>query len=579
MEVASAEGTSGSVAPGAKAERGYLWTASSQRGSAALLTSSEALMESRFYGIDQGEGIHGCLDSQRQAKLPGHPTWSKGHARRLKSSLRRKGRLLPRGVLPDGRHAYVLPNKAYSDPDRLPACDPHRLAHLGWDTEAAARKLAQPHEPVAPAFLVDGFPVSRNIRTSHPEKRIRAAVAEIRRSYPDLSKIKSRDRLLWFMCRVLEDQERRQKKGAPPEQAFVAAVKAQRDTKADTKFSDDVLAGLRELLPTFGAGAKGSPVSSAPAPQAHRPEPPTPVSGNPPISGQPAPAAPRTPAASSATAAVFHTVRDALRYCAQHGWGGLVDKTRARYLQQAGILERYLGDLPLSELRRSHLHDYQAARQAEGIKPQTIKKEFIVLRQALAEAIGNRACSADVLSAFPKIRVKPPRKERVLTFEEYLKLRAELPPIRQDYLDLAVYTGARHSELERLERKHFDLAKGTLRIEGTKTDGAYRINPLPEPLRPMVKRCMGGRLLVPWTNVRRDLADACTRAGIEHATSNDLRRTFATWLAEGGVSELEIKRLLGHGRTSPMVARVYAQLGNEALARAVSVLPKAHAPP
>lgn len=274
-----------------------------------------------------------------------------------------------------------------------------------------------------------------------------------------------------------------------------------------------------------------------------------------------------------------HQQGDALRYSAAHSWGGLGDKTRRRYLQQSETLTHRLGAVSLHELRRSHLHAYSEQRQAEGIKPQTVKKEFGVLRQALGEAVGNRACSADVLSAFPKVRVKPPRKERALTFDEYLKLRAVLPAIRQDYLDLAVFTGARHSELERLERKHFDFAKGTMLIPGTKTDGAHRVNPIPEAILPIARRCPGGRLLVPWLNVRRDLAIACKQAGIPHATSNDLRRTFTTWLLEGGASELEVKRLLGHGRTSPMVAKVYAQLGQERLKAAISVLPKQQAPP
>jgi integrase len=38
----------------------------------------------------------------------------------------------------------------------------------------------------------------------------------------------------------------------------------------------------------------------------------------------------------------------------------------------------------------------------------------------------------------------------------------------------------------------------------------------------------------PWVNVRRDLAAACRRAGIERVTPNDLRRTFASGMKQGG---------------------------------------------
>jgi len=72
--------------------------------------------------------------------------------------------------------------------------------------------------------------------------------------------------------------------------------------------------------------------------------------------------------------------------------------------------------------------------------------------------------------------------------------------------------------------------------------------------------------------VRRDLAQACERAGIPKVTPNDLRRTFATWLAEAGVPELVTASLLGH-TNSAMVRRVYACIGGEAKRSAVARLP------
>lgn len=72
--------------------------------------------------------------------------------------------------------------------------------------------------------------------------------------------------------------------------------------------------------------------------------------------------------------------------------------------------------------------------------------------------------------------------------------------------------------------------------------------------------------------MRLDLADKCAKASIAPVTANDLRRTFASWLANRGVPEIVTLRLMGH-TSSTMVRRVYAQLSRDTLAAAVDGLP------
>jgi integrase len=48
-----------------------------------------------------------------------------------------------------------------------------------------------------------------------------------------------------------------------------------------------------------------------------------------------------------------------------------------------------------------------------------------------------------------------------------------------------------------------------------------------------------GFLFRRWTNVRRDLNEACERAGIAPCSPNDLRRTCATWLRRTEPNHLE----------------------------------------
>jgi hypothetical protein len=55
-------------------------------------------------------------------------------------------------------------------------------------------------------------------------------------------------------------------------------------------------------------------------------------------------------------------------------------------------------------------------------------------------------------------------------------------------------------------------------------------------------------------------------------TPNDLRRTFASWMMQAGENTLTVAKLLRHSSTK-MLERVYGQLADPALARAVESVP------
>lgn len=303
------------------------------------------------------------------------------------------------------------------------------------------------------------------------------------------------------------------------------------------------------------------------------------------------------------------TVKDALDH--------LSETTLSRsthYLYRIAPLVRLLGQVQLRDLDATRIAGYVTGRRAEAGKqipaanPQhkprtvrvsdhTISKELKALGTALRQArVRKLYAGPDVGDLIPpgfSANYQP--RERWLTEEEWLKLRRELTPGRRLWLSVAVFTGARSGEVNAMRWDHFDWALRRLTLQGTKTARSRRTSPIPEALAGILEphRWEGrGRAdtdegfgpyrterttgeIAPhwaWANDCRDLEAACKRAAIPRCTPNDLRRTFASWMAQGNVSPLAIARLLGQ-TTTQMVDRVYARLSPESLAESVKVLP------
>jgi integrase len=113
-------------------------------------------------------------------------------------------------------------------------------------------------------------------------------------------------------------------------------------------------------------------------------------------------------------------------------------------------------------------------------------------------------------------------------------------------------------------------------LRGTKRKTRFRTVPIVSPVqRSLIEYAMryaagqGPVLFQPWANVRRDLAGACERAGIERASPNDLRRTFANWYVAAGVPLFPIAQAMGHKDTR-MLERVYGRQSPDQLAVAFS---------
>jgi integrase len=292
--------------------------------------------------------------------------------------------------------------------------------------------------------------------------------------------------------------------------------------------------------------------------------------------------------------------------------------SKSRHLARVIGGSKECARLTLSETSR-HVHK----RLAEGAHKHTVHKEIRVLLQALrlAQKLRKyRGVDPSMLRPEGLEHAYVPR-ERWLTVPEYQQLLWELHPDndgrrtvdRRDYLIVFCGTGMRLGELLRLEGLHCDFASGLVHVPGTKTRKAKRIVPMTETTREVLFRLASerpqGPLFPRWHTVQRDLDSACLRlerklnpawpgwkamdegpkignrvpakkgrarppVRFDTVSPNDLRRTFASWLAQAGVPLHHAAELMGHEDTK-MLQRVYARLAPENLRNAVAKLPAA----
>ena len=191
---------------------------------------------------------------------------------------------------------------------------------------------------------------------------------------------------------------------------------------------------------------------------------------------------------------------------------------------------------------------------------------------------------------FRKIRFyREPHRDRFLSCEEYDRLGGVLGEIEADGrhsraavagIQLLVLTGARRSEIESLTWSQVDIDNGEIRLADSKTgprsieiSSAVReiLESIPVVSEFVITGTDGVRigLRYVWDEARR-------RAGIEDVRMHDLRHSYATHAARGGIGMAVIAQLLGHSTVWTTarylhVSRGYASQAAEQVSRSLTI--------
>jgi integrase len=290
--------------------------------------------------------------------------------------------------------------------------------------------------------------------------------------------------------------------------------------------------------------------------------------------------------------------------------------TVSMYEKKNGQLVRLLGaDTSLATFCNSTpLDAYVSARRREGVRDHTIYKEIVVMRSALKLAKRRGLWFGDLDAVLPMLAPKYVPRKGTIDGEHFNRLLAELSPDDAARAAFIIATGAELRATVLAERG--DVGPAFVRLRGTKRASRARDVPIvlgwqrallkytlenvgrrndgsgakparedsgsgarhdgslgrarrlgvagpavdAEGTNPGADGGQGRRLFSAAADqFRGALRYAARRAGLEHLTPNDLRRTYAHLLRAAGASLANIAPTMGHADTR-MLERVYAVL-------------------
>jgi integrase len=241
-----------------------------------------------------------------------------------------------------------------------------------------------------------------------------------------------------------------------------------------------------------------------------------------------------------------------------------------------GHFERLIGPDSSKRINQNALDKFVLDRGSE-VKRTTLNKDIRNLNTFLHWAVKNRFSAPGLEVKKMKVAQKPVTALTAQQVQALLVTASKYPTVRLRVL-LAVTTGLRRGDIEaiRIGDIHFD--RNTLTTQNRKAGKAMAERPIPEQIMTELSNHVatlpdGQEKLFndrfspkKWERVRR----AINTPGLKF---HDLRKTFASLLAQRGVSTAVTQRLLEH--SSPQLTNAVYTNVDPVLRQAVDLLPVA----
>lgn len=240
-------------------------------------------------------------------------------------------------------------------------------------------------------------------------------------------------------------------------------------------------------------------------------------------------------------------------------------------------LKRHMGWMEADNLRPSHSKAYANSRRREGVQDGTIAKELRTLRAGLRWALGER--QIDVVPRITPPQTPPGRTRWLSRAEASELLRAAVSGHVRLFLATCLATAARRGAILSLRWEQVDLAARKIDF-GTGVGNKRRaVVPINDTLSAALIEARAAAQ-TPWViefngkrvgSIKKAFARTVKRAGIEHCTPHDLRRTAGSWMLQAGIPIEVISAMLGHSDIR-VTQQVYAKWNVEWLRSAAAAL-------
>lgn len=275
------------------------------------------------------------------------------------------------------------------------------------------------------------------------------------------------------------------------------------------------------------------------------------------------------------------TVRHMIsRYLDEHA------ETKQYHRTVLAFWEDQLGHLKLNHVRRAHVIEARKALQSvktkegELLAPSTINRRVALLSKLFRIAREEWDWCRDNPCHVRSLR-EDNQRDRLLTQEEAKRLQAALQshpePSLYPFVMVALYTGMRAGEIQRLRWQDVNLEDGHIQVLRSKNGEKRSIVVGGEALRLLKERrrevaLRGGgyvffnthRGTAPY-NYRAHWAEVKRTAGIEDFRFHDLRHAFTTQALKSGMNPVMVQLVTGH-KSSHMLKR-YSHLTKDVAAQ------------
>ncbi|EIQ00850.1 site-specific recombinase XerC [Opitutaceae bacterium TAV1] len=274
--------------------------------------------------------------------------------------------------------------------------------------------------------------------------------------------------------------------------------------------------------------------------------------------------------------------------------------TRARTLREIAYVEKTWPEFPKlrpDEITRTAVASWKnrALKEGTGFRPPGAREStpttgksprsfnggLSVVRQLLDMAVENGALHANPLAG-RRIGLRArdtPRRPILPSREKVCEIFAEIERgsgIAGQGIEVADFcrglavTGCRLQEAAGIQWGHVRFDRGTVVVNGTKTEASRREVPmipaaraLLEKIRARRERAGGADPADPVFLVReaeKSLTRACKAVGVQRLTHHDLRDVFATTCIEAGIDIPTVAGWMGHSDGGALLMKVYAHL-------------------